>query len=1262
MAIEYVYALHDFVPENDDEVPFKAGEPIEVIEKDELYGDGWWQGRNLAGKVGLFPEGYTTAVPPVPPIPPEALAKTVSMSSTVKGEDATGKDAFPSSSTGAERPESSSSAQLPSIYINGHQTEGSHSQEMQATMTDVQQAIEQLGRGGRGTSFDEGEDRDGGRSFSFASSRGDGETDRDTDTDLEMSDVDQQGEDGEGWHKGAREKLAEKARRAIEEAEKLESMMGGGSSSNRYSAPPIEVEMSDESEGEGDEDFTTKSSSFFRRHSRIPEVDEEEEEQAVPKVTAAQDDDNNITVPEREETDAQTATATQTSFPSVGPPPTSQTASSSSATQTPVQPSSPAPESLKRNSEPLSVPSPSTSSIFTGSGVPPPGLGIDDSTQGATIPGSPSKVFSPSPANAASASPRTSLPQPSSPPPLANSASNASPFPSAPSSVFASEITASPSSPFQSTTSPTVTTAPTSSAPPSTISETVESSQQLPADPATWTLQNVLAWLQQRGFDETVQERFIEQEITGDVLLELDVQVLKTEIGIMAFGKRARIIAAIGDLKRSVGLGSDTGSPVGPGSIGSPAGISPHFHQSPSFSPGGIPQSPHSVGSLTHSRTHSQSQQSARSFPGSAADLSAILGVEGFGLGIHQNGNGIANGKSRPANLSLSPNDVNEDVEKEALSENDAPPTTSSSRRRFFGRSVDSTGSRASGSRSPAPDRNSTGEVKDGNEDTKDKDGSSIATTSTGRHARAKKSIDNGRGGGERLSIFGSTFAPSLGKHRKPAPRYSRQVIGEDGLLLSSEKDKEKSGSTFHMPRLTGGRKSSGRPGSSSGLKEKNKAEHPPTKEKSEARPGSSSDRDPQLLRKRTSSYPGPNNKEKAVLLADEDDSQRKRNVGEDDVTKNPLKPGQNVLEQIGEPDHSGWMRKKGDRYNSWKLRYFVLKGPHLYYLRSNSSSETKIKGYIHIVGYKVTVDENVNPGKYGFRIDHDNDKTHFFSSDEKTSLREWMKAIMKATIGRDYTRPVVSSCNIPTIPLMVAQAMNPSPRPPSPTARDATQKALRRENPNQLSSRDARVLMGLPNPDDSKDQRERLETFFNFDGVSTDTNGAAREMANYLTPAPPRPSREARRGSVSTTAVNNVPVDDGLIEWANSCLPSSLQITDTTGSICGGLTLLRLAEAIKGRPSSPPVPDSAFPSDTNDDKLEGLFKLFDFLLDNDVKMGSVSINDIRQGKRDKIIQLLKALKAWEDKRKAIVNSIGKGSVHAGGFMAPVNSPMSSLY
>lgn len=49
--------------------------------------------------------------------------------------------------------------------------------------------------------------------------------------------------------------------------------------------------------------------------------------------------------------------------------------------------------------------------------------------------------------------------------------------------------------------------------------------------------------------------------------------------------------------------------------------------------------------------------------------------------------------------------------------------------------------------------------------------------------------------------------------------------------------------------------------------------------------------------------------------------------------------------------------------------------------------------------------------------------------------------------------------------------------------------------------------------------------------------------------------------------------------------------------------------------------------------------------------MGTVSINDIRQGKKEKIVQLMKALKAWEEKRKAIAQSIGKSTIVAGPFM-----------
>lgn len=44
---EYVYALFDFVPENPDEIHFKTGDRIEIVEKDDDYHDDWWQVRAL---------------------------------------------------------------------------------------------------------------------------------------------------------------------------------------------------------------------------------------------------------------------------------------------------------------------------------------------------------------------------------------------------------------------------------------------------------------------------------------------------------------------------------------------------------------------------------------------------------------------------------------------------------------------------------------------------------------------------------------------------------------------------------------------------------------------------------------------------------------------------------------------------------------------------------------------------------------------------------------------------------------------------------------------------------------------------------------------------------------------------------------------------------------------------------------------------------------------------------------------------------------
>ncbi len=66
------------------------------------------------------------------------------------------------------------------------------------------------------------------------------------------------------------------------------------------------------------------------------------------------------------------------------------------------------------------------------------------------------------------------------------------------------------------------------------------------------------------------------------------------------------------------------------------------------------------------------------------------------------------------------------------------------------------------------------------------------------------------------------------------------------------------------------------------------------------------------------------------------------------------------VMSRIQPVDLEGWIKKKGERYNSWKPRYLALKGPDLVILRDPRAE--KIKGYVNMKGYKVIADENTNP------------------------------------------------------------------------------------------------------------------------------------------------------------------------------------------------------------------------------------------------------------------------------------------------------------
>lgn len=118
---------------------------------------------------------------------------------------------------------------------------------MAATLTDVQEAIEQL-------AVRRDQDTDAARSFSFASTR-----DPETETDEEAGDD----ADGQGWHKDARKALAERAEkenaRKLREEEEEANGYPHPSTRQSLSAPPISVELSDESDADDEDEAALRN-------------------------------------------------------------------------------------------------------------------------------------------------------------------------------------------------------------------------------------------------------------------------------------------------------------------------------------------------------------------------------------------------------------------------------------------------------------------------------------------------------------------------------------------------------------------------------------------------------------------------------------------------------------------------------------------------------------------------------------------------------------------------------------------------------------------------------------------------------------------------------------------------------------------------------------------------------------------------------------------------------------------------------------------
>jgi hypothetical protein len=63
------------------------------------------------------------------------------------------------------------------------------------------------------------------------------------------------------------------------------------------------------------------------------------------------------------------------------------------------------------------------------------------------------------------------------------------------------------------------------------------------------------------------------------------------------------------------------------------------------------------------------------------------------------------------------------------------------------------------------------------------------------------------------------------------------------------------------------------------------------------------------------------------------------------------------------------------------------------------TSQETKVEGHVNTIDYRIVPDENINPGKYGFRMLHESGAVHLFSTTDRTAIRGWITALLKLKV-----------------------------------------------------------------------------------------------------------------------------------------------------------------------------------------------------------------------------------------------------------------------
>ncbi|PWN42971.1 hypothetical protein IE81DRAFT_322899 [Ceraceosorus guamensis] len=951
----YVYALHDFEAENPDEVSFQAGQAVLVVEKDDAYGDGWWQGTNNKGETGLFPFSYTTFDKELAHQAQVDALAALNGSGAVMGSTMADIDAALAHLSNED---------VPGASQNGGTAQG------------ISKPVDGLPKGR--ASF--ASDRSGDMSV--------GETEDGVDAEAEIASrqaaraalainaqkaadaasADQRAAEERKRNEAARifaeEEERQRQKLLAKEAERKRELEQGTLKADVKDdkvAPIAGVEMSDESDSEGSDAAgpTTTHAPLFG--NLAPQQAPQETQRSLSPIASASGHGHNKAL-------AGAAAAAGATAGAAGVALAHSQKNQQASLQSPISPTDRRPFDQGSASTATDAGAPSTTAT---------------NTAATSVAGG-----SETPKSASAAGPAR----------------------------------------FGHSLSPT-------------------NSQRdggPGGDPHEWSVDQVVEWGRSKGWDEaSVVSKFAEHEISGDVLMEMDVNILK-EIEIIAFGKRFQVANAIKELKKQLDL------PVSPAPASAQSATQPWGLASTPAMRTGSPAPPSSAGGHGGAVPPFSGTASA---PPTAGGLFAGVPTQSTAFGPPQHSSSYDPASIGPALGSRASNDSN-GVYPSGMP--GAPPSSGKGSR-GLGESTEQVDQQ--------PDSPLAGLASDKGVDKKVKSPGPASP-------RKRETGSNGResGAGERTSFFGFQ-----NRNRKPPPRV---VSGASAATSGSYEESSGAKGTLGRLGFSRLRERSHQPPeaapSSDAIKGKISL---PTSSPTYDAMGDTARRNRQSQQSASSGgYPnsaGPGGAfghAKQASIGSAGPAAGDWYGPNRGSSNEPRSPGQAsaptegpVMARIRPVDLEGWMKKKGERYNSWKPRYLALKGSDLVILRDPAAP--KIKGYVSMKGYKVIADENTNPGKYGFKILHENEKPHYFSSDDPVVVREWMKALMKSTIGRDNTLPVISSYNNATISLKEAQRMNPPPRPPSPTSRARAQRATARANKDQLTAKDASVLMGLGQP-----------------------------------------------------------------------------------------------------------------------------------------------------------------------------------------------------